>query len=81
MDHKHCKQHPRPTPFGHGGHPCPAEPKMDDLCESLTPSFAEARPAKTLLINPDMKYGGHLLKKFSRFDARSDKGQRYPCKT
>jgi len=37
MDHEHCKQHPRPklaTGFarvGHGDHPCPAEPKMDDL--------------------------------------------------
>ena len=37
---------------------------MDDLRESLRPSFAEASPAKTLLINAGMKYGGHFLKKF-----------------
>jgi hypothetical protein len=37
---------------------------MDDLCESLPPSFPEARPVKTLLINAGMKYGGHFLKKF-----------------
>jgi hypothetical protein len=37
---------------------------MDDLGESLRPSAAEARPVKTLLINPGMKYGGHFLKKF-----------------
>jgi hypothetical protein len=37
---------------------------MDDLGESLRPSFCEARPAKTLLINAGMKYGGHFLKKF-----------------
>jgi len=53
-----------PRPFGHGGHPCPAEPKMDDLPESLRPLSAEASPAKMLLINVGMKYGGHFLKKF-----------------
>jgi hypothetical protein len=37
---------------------------MDDLRESLRLSFGEARPAKTLLINAGMKYGGHFLKKF-----------------
>ena len=36
MDHEYCKQHPRPmSSSGHGGHPCPAEPKMGDLRESL----------------------------------------------
>jgi hypothetical protein len=39
---------------------------MDDLRESLRPSFAEASPAKTLLINAGMKYGGHFLKKFPK---------------
>jgi hypothetical protein len=37
---------------------------MDDLRESLRPSPGEASPAKTLLINAGMKYGGHFLKKF-----------------
>ena len=37
---------------------------MDDLRKSLRPLFAEASPAKTLLINAGMKYGGHYLKKF-----------------
>jgi hypothetical protein len=33
---------------------------MDDLRESLRPSFGEARPAKALLINAGMKYGGQF---------------------
>jgi hypothetical protein len=37
---------------------------MDDLRQSLRPPFVEASPAKTLLINMGMKYGGHFLKKF-----------------
>jgi hypothetical protein len=37
---------------------------MDGLSESLRPLSAEASPAKMLLINVGMKYGGHFLKKF-----------------
>src|SRR5262245_14007853 len=29
---------------GHGGHPCPAEPKMGDLRKSVQPPFPKASP-------------------------------------
>jgi hypothetical protein len=48
---------------------------MDDLGESLRLPPAEASPAKTLLINAGMKYGGHFLKKFPTGpDARTRRG-------
>jgi hypothetical protein len=32
------------APSGHGGHPCPAEPKMGDLLESVLLPLAKASP-------------------------------------
>jgi len=47
---------------------------MDDLRKSLRPPLAKASPAKTLLINAGMKYGGHFLKKFPT-DPNTGSGQ------
>src|SRR5215813_5828445 len=32
------------APSGHGGHPCPAEPKMGDLSQSVPLPLAKASP-------------------------------------
>ena len=63
MDHERCKQHPRSMPAE-----AMAAIRVRQSRRWMTCGRAyarpPARPAKTLLINAGMKYGGHLLKKF-----------------